>query len=119
MKNLDREFENARNRRSRLRAFRLRAERIRDRWQSLSFEELNGIYSQESVPAHLRSEVCGWWIGPIIETFNDDTIQVVVQGFMPYCRFADSPKHGWVDGFRRRRDGTIEAMTERELWAYD
>lgn len=105
---------------SRKRHFKLfhkRADSIERSLRSLTFDELETEMSSQSVSTKYHSQICGWRICPIGEFHNDDTIQVVMQGFLPCLALCGSHVH--VGGFRRFRDGRLESMTDKELLAYD
>jgi len=53
-----------------------------------------------------------------IENVDENTIRVILQGFLP-GRFFSFIKHAFVDGFRKKRDGKVEAVTYEEISYYD
>lgn len=113
----DATFMRKRRRRSRLELFHARAERIESRLRSLSFSQLDAAMSSESSAGKYTSHILGSRIVPIAEKLTSDTIQVVIQGFLPLRWFFGSHVH--VSGFRRTRDERIEELTDEELWSYD
>ncbi len=57
-------------------------------------------------------------IAVVIESENEGSLFVVVQGFLP-GKLLWFIKHAYVDGFRKLKDGTVVELESDELYGYD
>jgi hypothetical protein len=57
-------------------------------------------------------------VGVIVETREDGSLRVVVQGFIS-ARLAPGWKHVALDGFYKRPSGAVEPMPDREFYEFD
>ena len=83
--------------------------------RNLTFEALQ---ASASLPIeHLSVDSRPATIALIVEPHGDDTLRVVVQGFMD-ARLIPG-QHVALDGFYKRRDGTVAPMPDNEFHDYD
>lgn len=101
---------------ARLATFRLMVKTRGDSLRALQREELL---------AAARAPVETWdvrgrraVVGIIVQTREDGSLRVVVQGFMP-SRWIPGLSSVALDGFYRRPDGSTEPMPDEEFYEFD
>jgi hypothetical protein len=86
-----------------------------ERLRKLTQEELKKLATEPTEQLIVESRLAT--IGIIVQSKSDGTLRVVIRGFMK-ARLIPG-KHVALDGFYKHPDGTVSAMPDRELDAFD